>query len=218
MKVLKNITQNILWKNILRWILVVSVFMFLVPGAGYAEDKYWVRVSSFWYHDSNWNPDGQPQNGDNVYLTQSDETNRIVNYRNTVGPLPVLGSLEIDATGNGTMTLQFKYFDDPLAASYEYIGLSGKGAVIQSRGTNTITNDLYLGMNSTSVGTYDLSGTGSLSANYEYIGYNGTGTFTQTGGTNTVSSALYLGKNSTGVGTYSGGRDCMNSKNCFLSG
>ena len=39
-------------------------------------------------------------------------------------------------------------------------------------------------------GTYNLSGSGSLSANYEYIGYSGSGTFTQSGGTNTVSQPL----------------------------
>ena len=59
---------------------------------------------------------------------------------------------------------------------------------------------LYLGYNSGSTGTYNLSGTGQLSANWENIGYSGTGTFTQTGGTNSP-TGLSVG-NAYGSGTY----------------
>ena len=58
----------------------------------------------------------------------------------------------------------------------------------------------YIGVNSDSNGTYNLSDTGNLSA-YELIGYSGTGTFKQTGGTNS-SSYLSLGVNSGSSGMY----------------
>ncbi len=60
---------------------------------------------------------------------------------------------------------------------------------------------MYLGYNSGSSGTYELSG-GELSSGHQYIGHSGTGTFTQTGGTNTLKFYLYLGQYSGASGTY----------------
>lgn len=56
---------------------------------------------------------------------------------------------------------------------------------------NTITNNLYLGANTGSSGTYNLGG-GALSASYELIGSSGTGEFNQSGGTNTVANTLTI--------------------------
>ena len=71
---------------------------------------------------------------------------------------------------------------------------------MQTGGTNTMSNSLYIG----SGGTYNLSGCGLLSASSLYIGHYETGTFTQNGGTNNISGNLYLGDNyySIGNGTY----------------
>jgi hypothetical protein len=119
------------------------------------------------------------------------------------------------STGSGTYDLS----GGALSAYREYIGYDGTGTFIQTGGTNTLLYDagllysgyLYLGRNSGSSGTYDLSGTGALSAYREYIGYDGTGAFTQSGGTNTVlydasiynSGNLYLGYNpGSSVSTY----------------
>jgi hypothetical protein len=82
-----------------------------------------------------------------------------------------------------------------------YVGYNGNGKFFQTGGTNTATN-LYLGFNSGSNGTYDLSRDGRLSAAAAYIGYNGTGTFTQTGGSNTVTKTLTLAVNPGSSGTY----------------
>ncbi|MBU1054615.1 MAG: hypothetical protein KKC46_12445 [Proteobacteria bacterium] len=70
-----------------------------------------------------------------------------------------------------------------------------------------MTNDLYLGRNSTGVGRYNLSSTGSLSAKNEYIGYDGTGIFTQNGGTNTITNNLIIANSvgRLGIYTISGG-------------
>ena len=88
------------------------------------------------------------------------------------------------------------------ALTNEYIGESSTSTFIHTGGTNSVTDDLHLGYSTSGDGTYDLSGTSSLSASNEYIGYAGTGTFTQTGGTNTVTDDLSLGYNSSGNGTY----------------
>ena len=85
----------------------------------------------------------------------------------------------------------------------EFIGYSGTGTFTHTGGTNSISNGyLYLGYNSGSSGTYELSDTGQLTAKYENIGYSGTGIFNQTGGTNSISSSLTLGVNSLVNGTY----------------
>ena len=60
-----------------------------------------------------------------------------------------------------------------------------------------VSNDLRLGDNAGSSGTYSLSGTGQLSARNERIGNDGTGMFTQTSGTNTISNYLTVGNNGT---------------------
>src|SRR5512145_2247217 len=80
------------------------------------------------------------------------------------------------------------------------VGLNGEGHFNQTGGISK-TNQLYLGYNASSNGSYALSEMGSLSSNYEYIGLRGNGTFSQTNGTNT-SNYLYIGFNSTASGTY----------------
>ena len=88
-----------------------------------------------------------------------------------------------------------------LSANSEYIGFNGTGTFTQSGGTNH--DDLYVGYDAGSNGTYSLSGTGLLSEQgSEYIGYFGTGSFTHSGGTNSISNSLYLGYNSGAVGSY----------------
>jgi len=65
-----------------------------------------------------------------------------------------------------------------------------------------VTSALYLGYSSNSSGSYNLSGSGSLSATKEVLGYtfDATGIFTQSGGTNSAGSLL-LGQNASS-GTY----------------
>jgi len=142
-------------------IVVMFLSIFLSPLSAQAVDKFWVGGTSWWDFASNWSftsggtgGAGRPANGEYVDLVQSDATNRTVFYWNTLYPTAVLARLTIDATGTGTMTLvQGK---DPLAADYEHIGKDGTGAFTQTGGTNTVTWDLYLGYNSTGIGTYDL--------------------------------------------------------------
>jgi fibronectin-binding autotransporter adhesin len=92
----------------------------------------------------------------------------------------------------------------------EYIGYSGKGAFIQTSGTNYAPGWLSLGYNNNSTGTYTLSGTGQLTENFgnEFIGgggdtaAGGTGIFNQSGGTNNANGNLFLGYNTNSTGFY----------------
>ena len=84
----------------------------------------------------------------------------------------------------------------------EYIGQLSLGTVNQNNFANTVNRDLYLGFNSGSRGTYNLSG-GTLSAvRDERIGSSGSGFFYQSGGTKAVNRNLYLGYNSGSSGIY----------------
>jgi hypothetical protein len=97
-----------------------------------------------------------------------------------------------------------------VANQSEYVGLSGSGTFTQSAGTNTINASLVgsmdIGINPTASGTYNLSGTATLTSNAsEYVGDQGVGSFIQTGGSNSISGtgkSLYIGYSPGGVGSY----------------
>jgi hypothetical protein len=123
-------------------------------------------------------------------------------------PINLNGGLTFSGAGSVNLRNGTLYVNDTssgmsggsLNALYQYIGSTGTGMFTQTGGTNSA--QLYLGYNSGSNGTYNLSGTGQLLTNYyEYIGYSGVGTFTQTGGTNSTPS-LSIGSNSGSSGTY----------------
>ncbi|MBU1055379.1 MAG: hypothetical protein KKC46_16395, partial [Proteobacteria bacterium] len=186
----------------------MPVLLFAMLGTGRATDKYWMGGSNWWDYAC-WDPHGQPMNGDNVYLTQIVANDYTVYYRNSVYPSAVLNTFRIDATETGSITFNQGYggYSHPLIANNEYVGYSGSGTYIQSSGTNTVKNGLYMSYYSGSEGTYELSGTGYLSSNNEYIGHYDTATFIQTGGKNEVAESLYLGRyfdifNGVGKGIY----------------
>ncbi|HEX3601560.1 MAG TPA: hypothetical protein VHU84_15520 [Lacipirellulaceae bacterium] len=93
------------------------------------------------------------------------------------------------------------------AAQNEFVGYSGTGVFNQSGGTNTIVSTsafFEVGDNMGATGTYNLSGSGTLTSNSsEYVGYFGAGNFNQTGGTNTTTQNLTLGVVAGSTGSYS---------------
>ena len=83
----------------------------------------------------------------------------------------------------------------------EYIGQTTTGTLNQAGYTNEVAY-LYLGQNTGSSGTYNLSG-GTLQLDgSEYIGNAGSGSFTQSGGAHYVGDWLYLGYYPGASGTY----------------
>lgn len=197
------------------------IYFALVSQSSQAADKNWVCDNDSWDNPACWSPTGQPLHGDDAYLTQTDDVDRIVTYSNNINPVLDLNSLTINATGSGTMTLSQSL--DSLAATTEYIGYDGTGTFTQTGGDN-IVNDLYLGYLETGNGTYNLSGTGRLLADREIISRHGSGTFNQAGGTNEanyIAIASASGSDSGGTtGTYnlSGGSLSVDNMEIASSG
>lgn len=116
-----------------------------------------------------------------------------------VGPNTL--TLSASNTFSGNLTVDGGTLAMPggtLGTANQYIGYSGGGSLVQSGGTNSANNNLYLGYNSGSSGAYVLSG-GLLSAGFEWVGVSGSGSFSQTGGTNSFVQLV--------VGTGNGGSD-----------
>ncbi|MCX5674413.1 MAG: autotransporter-associated beta strand repeat-containing protein [Planctomycetota bacterium] len=179
----------------------------LLPASATAATKTWIDGTGQWDVADNWSPTGQPQAGDDVYLTQTDALDRTVTYYNTSNPTDLLGSLTIDATGTGTMTL-----DMPnahlLNVKYEYIGYSGKGAMTIQGGAQFSNIGGYIGYNSGSTGTATLTGAGSKWTNSGdlYIGRSGNGALSIEQSSQVSNTSAYLGyyAGSSGTATVTG--------------
>lgn len=101
-----------------------------------------------------------------------------------------------------------------LDAVNEWVGYNGTGIFEHSGGNNSSSfiersMNLYLGYNSGSNGTYNLSGSGQIGTYLQIIGYSGSGTFNQSSGINVSYdrlgneySGFYLGWNAGSTGTY----------------
>jgi uncharacterized protein with beta-barrel porin domain len=172
----------------------------------------WSGASGDWGTAANWSS-GVPGDYNNVYLEQNDGVNRIVTYNNTAAAAPSLSMLRVDASGAGTMTLKVDSASPTgdLKAEMAIVGAANKGALLQTAGTVTLTDKLFLGYEKTANGTYTLQG-GTLTTPNALVGVYGTGTFTQSGGTITVSDTLTIQANSGSTGTYtlSGGTFTVN--------
>ncbi len=183
-------------------ILFLCFFAFPTPSKAatwICGDGNW--NTNTWPAPTCWDWYDYPDAGEVVFITDTPTVKeKTVNYVNP-GYDPVLFALYIESIAGGTTTLS--QAQDTLTVNDEIIGLSngGKGAYKQTAGTHNVSG-LYLGFKHNSSGTYDLSGTGSLTADKETLGRLGTGTFTQSGGTNTVSFQLYMGISSDSSGTY----------------
>jgi len=93
-----------------------------------------------------------------------------------------------------------------LSAEEEEIGRACTGAMLQSGGSNTVTDTLTLGgSEGGGAGSYELSGSGQLYVGGDEIigGVSSSGaSFVQSGGTHTAASFLYVGYASGLTGTY----------------
>jgi fibronectin-binding autotransporter adhesin len=106
--------------------------------------------------------------------------------------------LGYNSTGKGTYTLSGSA---QLSAFAEVVGEDGTGTFNQSGGVNaSLDSVLTLGQESSSHGTYNLSG-GQLDMTVAYAGYYGEGIFNQSGGTNST-PALYLASQTISKGVY----------------
>jgi len=155
-------------------------------------DVYWSTSAGDWSVAANWGG-LVPTGTDNAWIVNSGTA--------TIGQLTATcGTLSLgNSAGSGTVQMTGGRF----TTDGQNVGFSGMGALMQFGGNNIVYNDLYLGINAGSSGTYGLAGNGQVSVGQEYVGFSGAGTFAQSGGNNSVGSYLNLGFNSGGSGTYS---------------
>jgi hypothetical protein len=103
-----------------------------------------------------------------------------------------------DLNGSGTYNLTGP---GTVSTFSDFVGDNTRGTFIQSDGLNQVTSSLFVGNSAGAVGSYFLSGTGTLSVPFaEDLGLSGQGSFSQSGGVNHYST-LDLGVNS-GTGSY----------------
>ncbi len=178
----------------------------------------WINTSSNWNTSGNWSAGQVPQAGDTVNIGVSNAATFTVTY-NYTGSNATLAALTLNMKlANGTAALS--QAGDTLVSTNENVGGSGAGSagggvVNQSGGANlvgssNILSGLYLGVNATDKGVYNLSVAGTLytpggGGPQENIGENGVGVFNQSGGVNDISAfgnTLYLGENTGATGTY----------------
>jgi hypothetical protein len=191
---------------------LTSLFVWRANGS-LAATRSWNDGSGNWSVAGNWSPAGVPTAGDTANITLTDGISRTINYDYT-GPAITLGNLIVDLQNyTGADTTTFAMTTNNLTSVFEYVGYSGAGGTNgvgtfnQTGGTNTINGaGLYLAVNPTDIGYYNLSGTGSLAASggWEYVGYAGVGSFNQPAGTNTIfpNNYLYVGFLAGSTGTY----------------
>jgi T5SS/PEP-CTERM-associated repeat protein len=170
-----------------------SISVWLVLGMAVSVAVSYTRVSSAvtrnwsagdgnWSTAANWSPASVPESGDAVSIGFSDGLARSVAY-DYAGPAVTLTSLGLDLTGSVSNASTLTISDHNLRATNEYVGYSGRGAVQQSGGTNTVDTSVYLGYNASALGTYHLSGPGVLAvAGDQFVAYSGSGTFNITSG------------------------------------
>jgi len=174
----------------LRWLHIASLVIFSVAGAvalrpALAVDYVWNQTGAMgpqeWNTATNWTPAGPPQGGDgnNAHIGMG-------------------GTALIDTAGGPVAAIDSILFDDPLGGtvnqSDQALTLAGTEAVANPARPGTLRIGVNVGT-TTGVGTYNLTGTGSISAYNFNIGENGgsgapVSTFNQgvigDGGTTTV--------------------------------
>jgi autotransporter-associated beta strand protein len=193
------VTYHRIGDEIVRWSFVHIVFLsaiILVLSSPFIEaaSYYWNVSNGDWSTAVNWGST-EPTSSDNAYI----QNGGTVNITKTG---EVCDYLYLGASGAGNSGTIEMTGGDLSAGDDQNIGYSGTGTFTQTGGTNSALG-LFLGYNSGSTGTYNLSGAAQLSATYESIGsLDGTGTFTQTGGTNSISAVIFVGQNSNSTGTY----------------
>ena len=179
--------------------IFVLAFAVMASQSAKAEVVTWnCTGTNYWHLGSCWSTSNLPTSSDYVTISPVGGDTNVVLGSSITGAADwlVINSDSSDFIGfqqiGGSLTV----------TNTQYVGSTGSGAFAISGGSNTV-NELVLGTTSSSNGTYDLSGAGSLSAGLEIIGSLGNGTFTQSGGTNAVGESLNLGNGTTGTGSYS---------------
>ena len=177
-----------------------------------ANTRNWIGGTSTWDNAAAWSATvppgqpGQPLNGDQVFIDQSDAS---VTYANPANPAAVYSDFEIGLSSSNTAT--FNQSLSTLNTNQFLIGVMGKGAAALSGGALNVQGavGMSLGSSAGGNGALTLSSSAVLTINGQAtIGDAGTGTVTQTGGRMIITplggfpGVLALGSNPASSGTY----------------
>jgi hypothetical protein len=184
--------QSVSWR--LAAYVGAILFVFLISPA-FGVDDLWSNKTGNWDDGTKWSLGRPPVNGESAWITSisADQTLTI-----TSGTIPIVATglnlLLLDGSSSSTMTLLQQ--GSSLYATDELIALSYKAHFAQSAGSNTASNNMFVGYTTNSTGTYSLSGSSTLTVGSDlYVGYDNdaAGTFIQSGGLATISGGIYLG-------------------------
>ena len=173
------------------WSMAALAAMALCAVETKAATINWTGTTGDWSDPINWGGT-LPTSSDDAYIA-NDGTADVAQGQSGICKNLYLGNSGSGQSGTVEITK-----GKLTCLSSVYVGNSGVGSFTQSGGSNTTVVDirsvLNVGYNSSSSGTYNLSGTQSiLSANYEFIGLHGSsGVFQQSGGTNIIKSGLSI--------------------------
>jgi hypothetical protein len=134
------------------------------------------------------------------------------NFRQTAGTVFLDSWLHLGVSGDGSGSYDLQ--GGNLWTTYTSIGEYGTGTFTQTGGRHSISSSLSVG--EFNLGSYTLSGDGSLEADWESVGIFNTGTFTQTEGTNQITNILTLGVHAPGEGTYTLSDGSLSAWNIYV--
>jgi hypothetical protein len=191
-----------------RAILTLAVLTFATPLL--ADTRTWIGGNSAWETAGNWTSSsgaGQPANGDQVLIDQDGAS---VSYNTPINPNAVYSDLEINSSGANFATLNLNL--STLNTNQLFLGIDGKGAVVQTAGAMNVldaASGMSMGSSVGGNGTYTLSNSAILTvAGQVVVGDVGTGTITQSGGQMIVTplgsfpGQLAMASNTGSNGTY----------------
>lgn len=214
-----------------RLLIVATILTGLTAPVSAAHRLWGIAGSGDWSTGANWSGGVVPGIADSAEVGEASGNGGTAVISTTVsdvlyfylgqgtgetGSLEILsgGSLTTTGTGghyvgqygNGYLTVAGGNLS--VSAGHLYVGFSnpnGYGKVVQTGGSVSVAQDVYLSEGSTTTGRYELSG-GTVSANRLLVGLRGVGTFVQTSGSvvvrTTTSANVTIGYYNNGVGTY----------------
>ncbi len=157
------------------------------PGSSWVPSANSMGTTYNWSNNANWNSN-VPLSGAPALLS-IDGAGANVSLDTSYSAAAPLTDLYVDALKN-PMTLNQSA--NQMNAGTEYIGNAGKGAYVQTGGSNT-AGLLLIGVYAGSAGTYSISN-GTLSATTLKIAdLGGSGSFTSSGSANVTASTLLMG-------------------------
>ncbi len=171
--------------------IILIVFLSTTVIYGQSFFTYWQSPEGNWSDVNNWD-NGEPTTGGGYTYVINGGTVHITEPNEGVHELYIGNNSKIEMSSGNLVT-----GDRIIVAS------TGAGTFIQTGGTSSIRQMLYVGSSPDGKGVYQLSG-GNLSVYKEQIGSGGEGEFIHTAGSHSLTSDLTIGYNAHGVYRLSG--------------